>query len=148
MTTTRSNLPQHSVSVAGIVFDDQGRVLAIRRRDNNQWQPPGGVLELGETFEEGVRREVLEETGIHVRVGRLTGVYKNMNMRVVALVFRCTAVGGTPQATDESQEVQWLDVADAIALMPPTFAVRVEDATLPTAAHRTHDGTVMFCQPE
>lgn len=144
MTTTRHTLPQHSVSVAGIVFDDHGRVLAIRRRDNGQWQPPGGVLELGETFEEGVRREVLEETGMHVRVGRLTGVYKNMNMRVVALVFRCTAVGGTPQATEESHEVQWLDVADAVALMPSTFAVRVRDAALPTAAHRTHDGTTVF----
>jgi len=148
MTMTPNNLPRHSVSVAGVIFDDHGRVLAIRRRDNNQWQPPGGVLELGETFEEGVRREVLEETGMQVRVGRLTGVYKNMNLGVVALVFRCTAVGGTPQATDESREVQWLDFADAIALMPPTFAVRVEDAALPTAAHRTHDGTMVFRQSE
>ncbi|MGH3923262.1 MAG: NUDIX hydrolase [Pseudonocardiaceae bacterium] len=139
-----ADLPRHSVSVAGIVFDDHDRVLAIRRRDNDQWQPPGGVLELGETFEDGVRREVLEETGIHVRVERLTGVYKNMNMRVVALVFRCTAVGGTPHTTDESNEVQWLDIAEAVALMPPTFAVRVEDALLPAAAHRAHDGTTVF----
>ena len=87
MTMTPNNLPRHSVSVAGVIFDDHGRVLAIRRRDNNQWQPPGGVLELGETFEEGVRREVLEETGMQVRVGRLTGVYKNMNLGVVALVW-------------------------------------------------------------
>lgn len=49
MTTT----PRHSVSVAGVVFDDSSRVLLIRRRDNDQWQAPGGVLELDETFEEG-----------------------------------------------------------------------------------------------
>lgn len=144
MTTTPDNLPRHSVSVAGIVFDGHGRVLAIQRRDNDQWQPPGGVLELGETFEEGVRREVLEETGMHVRVERLTGVYKNMKLGVVALVFRCTAVDGTPQATDESHKVQWLDVVEAVALMPPTFAVRVEDASLSTTAHRVHDGATVF----
>lgn len=145
MTTTPTSLPRHSVSVAGIVFDEYNRVLAVRRRDNDQWQPPGGVLELGETFEEGVQREVLEETGMHVRVERLTGVYKNMTLGVVALVFRCAAISGTPQATNESREVRWLDLADAVARMPPTFAIRVQDAaSLPTAAHRSHDGTVVL----
>ncbi len=60
--------PKHSVSVAGIVVRDDGRVLAVRRRDNGQWEPPGGVLELAETFDHGVRREVFEETGIEVQV--------------------------------------------------------------------------------
>lgn len=147
MNMPHSNNQRHSVSVAGIVFDERGRVLTIRRRDNNQWQPPGGVLELGETFEAGLRREVLEETGIHVRVERLTGIYKNMNLGIVALVFRCAAVGGTPQTTDESRDVQWLDFMDAVTLMPPTYAVRVKDASLPTATHRTHDGTVLLSQP-
>lgn len=145
MTTTPTSLPRHSVSVAGIIFDEHNRVLAVRRRDNDQWQPPGGILELGETFEEGVQREVLEETGMHVRVERLTGVYKNMTLGVVALVFRCTPINGTPQATDESCEVCWLDLADAVARMPPTFAIRVQDASsLLTAAHRSHDGTAVL----
>ena len=90
------NTPQHSVSVAGVVVNDDGEVLVIRRRDNGHWEPPGGVLELGETFEEGVRREVLEETGVLVRVDRLTGVYKNMKRGVVALVFRCTPKPAAP----------------------------------------------------
>jgi ADP-ribose pyrophosphatase YjhB (NUDIX family) len=139
-----TDLARHSVSVAGVVFDQHDRVLAIRRRDNGQWQPPGGVLELGETFEEGVRREVLEETGVHVQVERLTGVYKNMKIGVVALVFRCVPTGGTPQATDESHEAQWLALPAALRSMPPTFAVRVEDALLPTASTRTHDGTIIL----
>lgn len=145
-TATHNSQPRHSVSVAGIVFDEHGRVLAIRRRDNSQWQPPGGILELGETFEEGLRREVFEETGMHVRVERLTGIYKNMHLGVVALVFRCTALSGTPQATEESCEVRWLAVSEATAVMPPTFAVRVEDASLPSAAHRAHDGTIVLPQ--
>ena len=81
--------PRHSVAVVGAVFRDDGRVLAIQRRDTGEWQPPGGVLELAETFEEGVKREVLEETGISVDVERLAGVYKNISGGIVALVFRC-----------------------------------------------------------
>ena len=71
----------HSVSVAGVVIDEDGRVLVIERRDNGHWESPGGILELGETFEEGVRREVLEETGVQVSVGALTGVYKKHEPR-------------------------------------------------------------------
>ncbi len=66
--------PKHFVSVAGIVVNDAGQVLVIRRRDNGQWEPPGGVLELDEFFEQGVRREIKEETGIPVEVEQLTGV--------------------------------------------------------------------------
>ena len=42
--------PVHSVSVAGIVVNGEGKVLVIRRRDNGHWEPPGGVLEMSETF--------------------------------------------------------------------------------------------------
>ena len=136
-----TDLPRHSVSVAGVVFDQHDRVLAIRRRDNGQWQPPGGVLELGETFEEGVRREVLEETGVMADVERLTGVYKHMKLGVVALVFRCIAAGGAPRSTDESYEARWLDIPYALISMPPTFSIRVKDALDITAKTRVHDGS-------
>lgn len=133
----------HSVSVAGVTFDDAGRVLVIRRRDNGQWQPPGGILELDETLEQGVAREVLEETGVRVRVERLTGVYKNMAIGVVALVFRCNAIDLALRLTEETTDVRWLDVAEATALMSPAFALRVSDATRPATeapASRAHDG--------
>ena len=85
-----SDTPRHSVSVAAAIFDDSGEnVLLIKRRDNGRWEPPGGVLELDETIEDGLRREVREETGAEIEVGPLTGVYKNMQRGIVALVFRC-----------------------------------------------------------
>jgi 8-oxo-dGTP diphosphatase len=74
---------KHSISVAGIVINDDDRVLVIRRDDNGRWEAPGGVLELGESFEAGVRREVLEETGLTISVERLTGVYKNLTHGIV-----------------------------------------------------------------
>lgn len=134
----------HSVSVAGVAIDDAGRVLLIRRRDNDQWQAPGGVLELGETFEAGVRREVLEETGIEVEVEALTGVYKNMSLGVVALVYKCRAIGGTPSVSNESIEVAWVALDDALGRMSEVFGVRVRDAASgePSGrpASRSHDG--------
>lgn len=137
-TTTR-----HSVSVAGVTFDDAGRVLLVRRRDNGEWQAPGGVLESDETFESGVAREVLEETGVLVEVERLTGVYKNLTIGVVALVYRCRAVRGTPRPSDETTEVVWLKLHDALRRMTPAFAIRVEDAARDPStppASRAHDG--------
>lgn len=52
------------------------------------------MLELDETIEQGVVREVLEETGILVKPLRLTDVYKNMARGVVASVFLCEAISG------------------------------------------------------
>lgn len=97
------SMPTHSVSVAGVVVRDDGRVLVVQRRDNGHWEPPGGVLELAETFDEGVRREVAEETGVQVEVERLTGVYKNLTRGIVALVFRCRPAAGEATVTDESR---------------------------------------------
>jgi 8-oxo-dGTP pyrophosphatase MutT (NUDIX family) len=79
----------HSVSVAGVVIDENGRTLVIQRRDNGRWEPPGGVLERDESIVEGLLREVREETGLVVEPIALTGVYKNMRLGVLALVFRC-----------------------------------------------------------
>ncbi|MFG2842749.1 NUDIX hydrolase [Kitasatospora sp. NPDC048296] len=134
--------PLHSVSVAGVVVRDDGRVLAIRRADNGTWEPPGGVLELDEPIEDGVRREVYEETGIKVGVERLTGVYKNVSRGIVALVFRCRPESGAERLSDESVEVDWLTPAGVSDRMAEVYAVRVLDAlrgdTAPSV--RTHDG--------
>ncbi len=87
----------HSVSVAGVVVDDEGRALLIQRRDNGHWEPPGGILEREETIPEALQREVLEETGIKIALpATLTGVYKNMTGLIVSLVFRCEASDGAP----------------------------------------------------
>jgi 8-oxo-dGTP diphosphatase len=132
--------PVHSVSVAGVVIREDGRILVIERRDDGRWEPPGGVLELGETLEEGVRREVGEETGVEVVVERLTGVYKNMSRRVVALVFRCQPVGGAVTETDEAQRVHWFTMDEVRQRMAPVFAVRVDDALRGDVVVRAHDG--------
>ncbi|UBV20823.1 NUDIX hydrolase [Mycolicibacterium fortuitum] len=132
--------PKHSVSVAGIVVRDDGRVLVIKRDDNGHWEAPGGVLELDESFEAGVRREVLEETGLEVTVERLTGVYKNMTHGIVALVYRCRPVDGEPHATEEAREIRWMTKEEVESAMVPAFSVRVLDAFEEAPQSRAHDG--------
>ncbi|KAA2266178.1 NUDIX domain-containing protein [Solihabitans fulvus] len=141
---------RHSVSVAGIVINDADQILVIRRRDNGQWEPPGGILEISETFEDGVRREVFEETGVKVEVERLTGVYKNMNRAIVALVFRCRPTDTQAEeslptaATDEAREVRWMSLAEIREAMAPAYAIRVADAFEPGTRTRAHDGVSLI----
>ncbi|MFJ6082738.1 NUDIX hydrolase [Streptomyces sp. NPDC092369] len=131
----------HSVSVAGAVVRDDGRLLAIRRADNGAWELPGGVLELEETPEAGVVREVLEETGIHVEVDELTGVYKNTIRGIVALVFRCKPSGGAERTSEESTAVSWLTPDEVAERMSEVFAIRLLDALDGNGPHvRSHDG--------
>jgi len=139
MTTTTA---RHSVSVAGVITDDDGRALLIRRRDTLHWEPPGGVLELDEAIEAGLRREVREETGLTIEPVALTGVYKNMACGIVALVFRCKVVGGHLAVNDEVSGFQWATPEEVKAMADEAFAVRVLDALAdqPAPAVRHHDG--------
>jgi 8-oxo-dGTP diphosphatase len=132
----------HSVSVTGVITDDHGRALLIQRADNHHWEPPGGVLELGETIHDGLTREVREETGLHVEPVTLTGVYKNMNRAIIALVFRCKITGGQLTTSDEAQAFRWATETDIRELASEAYAVRVLDALhSDTPAIRQHDGT-------
>ncbi len=135
---------RHSVSVAGVIVDGQGRALLIQRRDNGRWEPPGGVLELGEAITAGLRREVREETGLEVEPDRLTGVYKNMSRGIVTLVFRCRWVGGTITETDEAADCRWAAPDNVRDLATEAQAIRVLDGLAAgdgqPPAVREHDG--------
>lgn len=93
--------------------------------------------------QDGLRREVCEETGLDVQPGSLSGVYKNMNRGVVALVFRCQITGGQLATNDEVTAFRWADEATVRQLVSEAFAVRLLDGlhhgTSP--AIRSHDGT-------
>jgi 8-oxo-dGTP diphosphatase len=133
---------QHSVSVAGVIIDDQQRALLIRRRDNRRWEPPGGILERDETIHTGLIREVKEEIGLSVRPIRLSGVYKNMKRGIISLVFRCQAVSGKLTTNEEVSEFRWASRDEITNLVDEAFAVRVLDALdeMTAPAVRQHDG--------
>jgi len=137
-----AGLPRHSVSVGGAVVDPDGRLLAIERRDNGEWELPGGIVELDEDPREAVRREVVEETGVVVELEMLTGVYKNMRLGVVSLVFRCRPLAGEAHPTDEASRVAWLTPEQVGLHMAEAFAIRLLDALDDGGPYvRIHDGT-------
>jgi ADP-ribose pyrophosphatase YjhB (NUDIX family) len=133
---------RHSVSVAGVITDDHGRALLIQRRDNQRWEPPGGVLELSEAIHDGLRREVREETGLDIEPDALTGVYKNMNRGIIALVFHCKITGGHLTANDEVSAFRWADEPAIRQLASEAYAIRLLDALRrdPVPVIREHDG--------
>lgn len=136
---------RHSVSVAGVIVDDSGRCLLTRRRDNGNWEAPGGVLEANETIPDGLRREIREETGLEIEPISLTGVYKNMPLGVIALVFRCAVIGGELRLNSEVAEFRWTRPGELDALMTDAYRIRVTDA-IHNEGHpaiRSHNGRTL-----
>ena len=110
------------IGVGGVVISD-GRVLLVRRGGpplQGRWSIPGGILEVGETLIEGVRRELAEETGIDVRVRTLIDVFERIDRdasgklqyHFVVLDYLCEAVRGTARAGDDVTEVAWATPAE------------------------------------
>ena len=142
---TQPPSPRHSVSIAAAVVDEFGRVLVTRRRDNGHWEPPGGVLETDESILDGLKREVLEETGLAVQPVRLTGVYKNMSRGIVALVFLARIQGGKLATSDETSHLEWWTPEMVRERMDAAYATRILDALRPDGpAVRAHDGVSLL----
>jgi 8-oxo-dGTP diphosphatase len=105
------------VGVGGVVIRE-GRALLIRRGSaplRGQWSIPGGTLELGESLQGGVRRELLEETGIEVRVRDLIEVFDRIfrdeagkiQFHFVIVDYLCEWVGGEAVAGSDVQDCAW-----------------------------------------
>lgn len=121
------SVPKHIVAVAGLVTDERRRVLMVLspRRD---WEFPGGQVEEGETLSAALEREVLEETGIRVRVGQLVGVYSNVKSHIVMLDFLCEFLGGEPTPSAESLKVEWMERGEALSRVTrPAIRDRLRD---------------------
>jgi 8-oxo-dGTP diphosphatase len=120
---------QFRIGVFGIILEEN-KVLLGLRRDIEWWNLPGGGLELGETVDEALCREVLEEMGLEVRVGRLVGVYSKPQRQEVVLTFICHITGGVLRETKEIRECRFFPL-DALPINTlPKHVERVRDAAL------------------
>jgi ADP-ribose pyrophosphatase YjhB (NUDIX family) len=97
------------INTTGIILNEFAQILLIRRADSRTWAPPGGALESGELPDEGVAREVEEETGIKVTPVRLTAVihHPSRNSDQLFFIFRCIQHGGELAISEESLQVGW-----------------------------------------
>ena len=125
---------------AAIIFDDaRQKVLLTRRTDNGRWCLPGGGMDPGESAEEACAREMLEETGLKVRITKLVGIYTTPHMAVeyadgnviqpVAFSFEAEVVGGELGLSSETTAVGYfaLGELDTIDVMEH-HRLRIEDA--------------------
>jgi len=128
------------------IFDSKReKVLLTQRTDNGRWCLPGGHAESGESVTEACEREVLEETGLKVRVTRLVGVYSNPDQLViypdgnkaffVVLSFEAEIIEGELTLSDETTAYGYFSLQE-MELMPMhgQHKDRVEDALLGGAA--------------
>ena len=120
---------QDIVGVSSVVLDEAGRVLLIKTATAG-WELPGGRVEQGEDFITALTREVREETGCEIEVGRLTGVTSNTGTpRVTILTFVCRHIAGTPYPGDDSIDVGWSAPETADGLVThPVERLRLKDA--------------------
>jgi 8-oxo-dGTP pyrophosphatase MutT (NUDIX family) len=98
-----------SPAAIGIVFDENhSQILLIKRKDIPVWVLPGGGIEPHETDEQAVIREILEETGLHVKIARKCAEYTPIN-RLTALtsVFICQIEKGELMVSNETSDIQF-----------------------------------------
>jgi ADP-ribose pyrophosphatase YjhB (NUDIX family) len=122
--------------------DNAQRVLLVKRRENGQWEPPGGVLEHGETITAGLRREVREETGLDIEPGPITGIYQNMRANRIVFAFRCQPIGGSLTPSEETSDFRWARADELASITTEVFATRLLDGLAYTGPPplRFHDG--------
>jgi len=141
--------PTHIVAAAGYVFDKNGNMLLVKTQHRG-WDCTGGQIEIGESLEEGVLREIFEESGIRASVRCLVGVYSNVGTYVwhdgktpvptkVMFDFICDYIEGEPIPSAETSEVIWVpqkDVMDYITML----VLRLRFANV-----LQFDGRVRYC---
>jgi 8-oxo-dGTP diphosphatase len=124
MGTSREYPERPIVGIGGIVIYEDRAVLIRRGGEplRGEWSIPGGTLELGETLEEGVVRELLEETGLTVRVAGMVEIFERIftedparyvkgkirpRYHFVIVDYLCERLSGEPRAGGDAVDVAW-----------------------------------------
>jgi len=114
--------PERPIVGVGAVIVQGGKLLLVKRRYEplaGRWSIPGGTLELGETLETGVAREMREETGLEIEVGPVIEVFdriifdadKRVRYHFVLVDYLCWPVGGVLRAGSDVDEAVMVDPA-------------------------------------
>lgn len=134
----RREYPEAPIVGVGAVVTDGTKVLLVRRGQEplkGEWSLPGGALELGETLQQGVVREVLEETGLVVAPGGIIEILDRITQdetsgrvryHYVLVDFVCHVTGGALAAATDAAEVRWVEwdqLQDGYQLAPVTLMV-------------------------
>jgi ADP-ribose pyrophosphatase YjhB (NUDIX family) len=113
-------------AAAVALFDGDGRILLLRRKDNDKWTMPGGTMDFGESLGQCAVREVREETGFDIEISGLIGTYTDPNVLIAysdgevrqefTFVYAAKMKSGELKIDHESKEAVWVSIADALNL--------------------------------
>ena len=123
----KRDYPERPIIGVGAVIIREDRVLLVRRATEplkGEWSVPGGVLELGEKLRDGIRREVLEETGLEVEPGDVLDVFDSIfrdeqgrtQYHYVLIDYRCRLLLGEAKAGSDVSEVRWVQEVELAAM--------------------------------
>ena len=128
------------VGASAMIFDEtREKILLTRRADNGLWCLPGGGMDPGESVTETCIREVWEEIGLHVRIGRLIGVYTTSDritvyadgnrVQYASFSFEAEPYGGELGTSDEVTEFGYFTPAEIEELpLMEHHRIRITDA--------------------
>ena len=123
-----------------IIFNGRREVLMEKRSDVGRWGLPGGGVEIGESIQEGVVREVFEETGLRVEVKRLVGLYSDPRLysimsypggdvvQYVTAAFECERRSGELRLSEESTDLRYFPAKALPENSVLSHRLRIEDA--------------------
>jgi 8-oxo-dGTP diphosphatase len=135
MADNRRHPDRPIVAVGAVIFDGR-RVLLVQRGQEplrGAWSLPGGAVEIGETLDAALAREVLEETGLSVEVGPVIDVLDRVQFdadgrveyHYVIIDYMCRPFAGVVEHGSDAQAVCWVPIADLARLGVTVKAIEV-----------------------
>lgn len=115
--------PPAPIVGAGAVIIKEGKLLLVKRANEpgkGRWSVPGGIVDLGETLNDAVSREILEETGLVIRVGEPAGVFDYIEkdkkgvikFHYIIIDYFADVISGEPKASSDVADVKWVNLGD------------------------------------
>jgi ADP-ribose pyrophosphatase YjhB (NUDIX family) len=110
------------IDVRAAVFNG-GKLLMVRERESNAWTLPGGYVDVNESLSIAAEREVLEESGLHVKAKKVAAIYDHRKHGYKAHLYHfhkiyviCDLLGGSEQTNIETIEVSYFSKSEIEAL--------------------------------
>ena len=107
------------LGVGALIFDDEKLLIVERAGEpfKGYWSLPGGIVECGEKLEQGIRREVLEETGLEVEALSVFEIFERIipdgegriEYHYVLIDYLCRVTGGELKAGDDVSSARWVE---------------------------------------
>ena len=132
--------PENPIIAVGACLFNGDKILIVRRNkppSKGKWSLPGGVVELGESLREAIKREIKEELGVEMKIGGLLGVFERIKRdaqnrveyHYVLVDFWGWISEGDILLNDEIQEVRWFNMEETEYLLQDTTLIaHIRDA--------------------